>query len=70
MFIEVTEKDFDERVTINVNAIICIFPLYDGSRIYLNGDSLHQIEIKESYEDVKRCLVEAMRQLSKRVIIS
>lgn len=75
MFIEVTVVGGknSQKWVINVYSIALVRPNPegDGTRITFNSnESVRYLDIKESYEDVKKCLVEAMRQLSKRILLN
>lgn len=75
MFIEVTVigSKTSQKWVINVYSIALVRPNPegDGTRISFNSnESVRYLDIKESYEDVKKCLEKAMEQLSKRILLN
>lgn len=75
MFIEVTVigSKTSQKWVINVYSIALVRPNPegDGTRITFNSnETVRYIDIKESYEVVKKCLENVMRQLSKRTLIN
>lgn len=73
MFIEVTPKNIgvNEKWVVNVYSIAVIHPNPEdnSTRIYFVNNCPH-LDIKESYEDVKKGLEIVVRQMSKRQVIN